>query len=133
MKGEKKRMEKAVVIVDMPERCEDCKFRVRYKYVTEVREDGWCTVGFFDKCILTNIDGYDLDWREMKDDEGLDIVEPVNGRETCSCPLKPMPSNLDWSTINRCIMDTDSFEYGRCCGRQELIDELLGEENESDS
>lgn len=44
--------------------------------------------------------------------------------------LKPMPSNSDLETINECIdFDNDSFEYGRCCGRQELIDEILeGEE-----
>lgn len=42
------------------------------------------------------------------------------------CPLKPMPSSLDWKSINETITDKDSFEYGRCCGRQELIDEILG-------
>lgn len=45
------------------------------------------------------------------------------------CPLKPLPSSLDWSIINQCS-NTESFEYGRCCGRQELLDEILEEEEE---
>lgn len=117
-------MEKAIVMVDMPEECEGCRLRVRYKYVTEVREDGYCTVGFFDKCILTNIDGYDLDWLEMKDDEGLDIVEPVNGRETCSCPLKPLPNKMSHSEIE------DEHDYWEIEGYNKCLKEILGEDNE---
>ena len=45
----------------------------------------------------------------------------------CVVSIKPMPSNLDWKFINE-TTNTDSFEYGRCCGRQELIDEITGEE-----
>lgn len=41
--------------------------------------------------------------------------------------LKLMPASLDWKFINE-TTNEDSFEYGRCCGRQELIDEIFGEQ-----
>ena len=40
--------------------------------------------------------------------------------------IKPMPASLDWKFINE-TTNEDSFEYGRCIGRQELIDEIQGE------
>lgn len=39
--------------------------------------------------------------------------------------LKPMPESLNWKFINE-TTDANSFEYGRCVGIQEVIDEVLG-------
>lgn len=96
-------MEKVILAFDKPENCDKCRICAR----AEIYD--YCAYLGASKGEFIYPNGY---------------AELAIGMS--NCPLRPMPESLNWKFINE-TTDTNSFEYGRCIGRQELIDEILEE------
>ena len=89
-------MTRGILVIDeLPERCEDCKFNVHYDYVDRKKStDDRCVISTFHKCILTNTDGDVLEWSEYCDEDGIWDVHPTYDRPDF-CPLKEAPTKIN--------------------------------------
>lgn len=81
--------------------------------------------------ILLVIDMPDKEWKEFNNLKSQEMIVDIGFDSGWTyirkklLAVKPMPESLNWKYINETV--TDNCEYYRCVGRQELIDELIGD------
>ena len=99
-------MNKAIVIVDIPNTCNNCKFCiVDYSFWGDICES---------KCLLTEMNN---------------IVAIGKEKIDKNCPLKPMQNKLDWKVAY--VKDKNTYEIfnkNYVDGYNKCIDEILGDE-----
>lgn len=98
-------MSKAILIIDNPGCCEECEF------CKHEMSFWWELIG--GKCIRTKKDVSEAIFKETIDK---------------NCPLKPMPKKIDREVTSLIDYVSSSNQY--VCGRNDCIDEILGEKNE---